>query len=148
LATSVSRLLKSKAKSKVVILLSDGKEQAPKTRLIDPLTALSIAKTKGVKVYTIGLAARSVPGMEDKYPVPDEPLMQKISSETGGKYYRATSAAVLQGIYQQIDKLEKSKVDVITKTNIHELFHWFVLAALFFLLLELLLKYTLLRTFP
>jgi Ca-activated chloride channel family protein len=81
--------------------------------------------------------------MENKYPVPDEPLMQKISSETGGKYYRATSAAVLQGIYQQIDKLEKSKVDVITKTNIHELFHWFVLAALFFLLLELLLKYTL-----
>ncbi len=148
LATSVSRLTNSKSKSKIVILLSDGKEQAPKTRLIDPLTALLIAKSKGIKVYTIGLAARPLPGTVSKYPVPDEPLMEKISSETGGNYYRATSSRVLQDIYRQIDQLEKSKVDVVTRTNIHELFHWFILGALFFLLLEVLFKYTLFRTFP
>ncbi len=149
LATSVSRLNNSKAKSKVVILLSDGKEEAPATRIIDPEMALSIAKSKGIKVYTIGLAARQTPDMKGKgYPMPDEPLMRKIASQTGGDYFRATTGKSLQGIYSQIDLLEKSKVEVITRTNINELFPLFILAALFFLLLELVLKYTLLRTFP
>lgn len=149
LATSVSRLQNSKAKSKVIILLSDGKEEAPVTRIMDPETALSIAKAKGVKVYTIGLAARPSPLDKGKgYPQPDEPLMKKIAAQTGGDYFRATSGKSLQSIYSQIDKLEKSKVDVITKTNINDLFPWFLMAALFFLLLEILLKYTLLRSFP
>jgi len=156
LATAVDRLVLSKSKSKVIILLTDGKEEAPDTRLLDPYTALEIAKSKGVKVYTIGMGGRigyiySETG--EKQAVSgdqflDEPLLRRIAQQTGGLYFRATDQQTLEEIYQKIDQLEKTEVEVITKTRYDELFVWFILAALFFLLLEIILRYTTFRTFP
>jgi Ca-activated chloride channel homolog len=154
LATSVDRLTQSKSKTKVVILLTDGKEEAPDTRIIDPLTALQITKTKGVRVYTIGMAAR--PGSFEETQVArrdassslDEVLLDRIARETGGEYFRATDKEKLQEIYSRIDKLEKSPFQKITKVRADEQYFYLVLAALFFLLLEALIKFTLLRTFP
>ncbi|MGB3008019.1 MAG: VWA domain-containing protein, partial [Chitinophagaceae bacterium] len=124
LATSVDRLSKSEGKSKVIILLTDGKEDPPKTRLIDPLTALEIAKSKKVKVYTIGISAAPSTIIENtgntqrvKNPNADfldVELLTKIAVETGGKYFRAKDKNTLQGIYSQIDKLEKSKVELLS----------------------------------
>ena len=148
LATSVDRLSTSKSKSKVIILLTDGKEEAPETRLIDPYTALEIAKAKGVKVYTIGMSAQNAePGQANKIFV-DEALLKRIATQTGGEYFRATHKENLQAIYQRIDRLEKSEIEVVTKTKFSEEFVYFIAAALLFLLIEILLRYTLLRTFP
>lgn len=154
LATSVDRLSSSKGRSKVVILLTDGNEQPPETRIIDPVTALEIAKSKGVKVYTIGMGAR--PGTYPERGVArsqssaflDETLLKRIADQTGGAYFRATDAEGLQNIYDQIDKLEKSDVEVVTRERFDEHFIYFIMAALFFLFIEQVLKYTLLRTFP
>lgn len=158
LATSVERLSQSKAKSKIVILLTDGKEEAPDTRLIDPYTAIQIAKAKKVKVYTIGMgSANAVPVSEMKNrnmsinantTFIDEDLLKRIASQTGGEYFRAKDKEALQDIYRQIDRMEKTKVTVTTRTRFEEEYIYFIMAALFFLLLELILKYTLLRTFP
>jgi Ca-activated chloride channel family protein len=155
LATAADRLSRSKAKSKVIILLTDGKEEAPETRLIDPKTALEIAKSRGVKVYTIGMGGRTgfVYTETGKQEVSgdqflDAPLLKTIAAQTGGAYFRATDQASLEEIYQRIDRMEKSNVEVIEKARYDELFFWFVLAALFFLLLEILLRYTTFRTFP
>jgi Ca-activated chloride channel family protein len=156
LATAVDRLSKSDAKSKVVILLTDGKEDPPETRLIDPLTALEIAKSKGVKVYTIGMSAAPVALISNeekgkKNPAADfldEELLQKIANETGGKYFRARDKGSLETIYGQIDKLEKSKVEMTSYKRYQELFLPFVLAALAFLFLEMLLRFTILKKFP
>ena len=129
LATAVDRLSKSNAKSRVIILLTDGKEDAPDTRLIDPLTALEIAKAKGIKVYSIGMGARPSTIVERADVVPaqknpamdfiDEALLQRIANETGGRYFRAKDKEGLQNIYNQIDQLEKSKVE-ITSYQRHE----------------------------
>ncbi len=152
LATSVARLAQSKSKSKIIILLTDGKEEPPDTRLIDPQTALQIARAKQVKVYTIGMSAENAvtvreKGSKNNVSV-DEGLLRRIALQTGGQYFRARDKESLQLIYQQIDRLEKSKFDVITKTKYEELFIYFIIAALIFITLELVLKYTLLRTFP
>jgi Ca-activated chloride channel family protein len=155
LATSVERLTSSKAKSKVIILLTDGNEQPPETRLVDPLTALEIAKAKGVKVYTIGMgtlkeAAPLVKGAsrERQSGYLDEGLLKKIASQTGGAYFRAIDKESLRHVYRQIDRLEKSEVEVVTKTRYAEYFIYFIMAALFLLGLDLILRYTSLRTFP
>lgn len=154
LATSVERLSSSKAKSKVIILLTDGNEQPPDTRLIDPITALEIARTKGVKVYTIGIGALGVSTVREKGVAQksdaflDENLLRRIASETGGAYFRATDRESLQQIYGQIDQLEKSKVEVVSRTRFEEEFMYLVLAALLFLTLDIILRYTYLRTFP
>jgi Ca-activated chloride channel family protein len=158
LATAVDRLSKSKAKSKVIILLTDGKEDPPETRLIDPLTALEIAKARGVRVYSIGMGARpsnivelTEGGDEKRNPAIDfldEELLRKIASETGGQFFRARDKEGLQNIYKRIDELEKSKIDVISYKRYEELFLPFVLAALGFLFLELLLRLLVLRKFP
>ena len=152
LAKSVERLSASTTKSKVVILLTDGKEEAPSTRIIDPLTALQIAKVKGVKVYTIGMSgdAASQRGTQNFVPVSnlDEALLQRIAKETGGAYFRARDKEALQAIYSQIDRLEKSSFERITKTKVDEQFVYLLLAALALLFLEGLLRYTILRTFP
>jgi len=155
LATSVDRLSLSKSKSKVIILLTDGKEEAPDARLIDPYTALEIAKTKGVKVYTIGMGAENaIVISETGKPVNkaesflDEALLKRIAVETGGEYFRATNEEGLSAIYQRIDRLEKTEVEVITKTKFEEQFMYFILAALFFLFIEIILRYTTFRTFP
>lgn len=154
LATSVERLSSSKGRSKVVILLTDGNEQPPETRIIDPVTALEIAKSKSVKVYTIGMGARA--GTYPEQGVArsqssaflDETLLKRIADQTGGAYFRATDAQGLQLIYDQIDKLEKSDVEVVTRERFDEHFIYFIIGTLFFLLIEQILKYTLLRTFP
>jgi Ca-activated chloride channel family protein len=157
LATAVDRLSQSSGKSKVIILLTDGKEDPPETRLIDPLTALEIAKSKGVKVYTIGMSAGTSSVQEiinrpsGKNPIVDfldEDLLRKIASETGGQYFRARDKDALKETYRQIDQLEKTKVEVTTNRRYEERFFPFVLAALFFLFTEILLRFTLFRKLP
>jgi len=158
LATAVDRLSGSKGKSKVVILLTDGKEDPPETRLIDPLTALEIAKSKGVKVYSIGMGAEPTTIVENtgntagkKNPQVDfldEELLRKMAEETGGQFFRAKDKEALQDVYRQIDKLEKSKVEVQSFKRFDERFVPFLLAALFFVFLEQLLHFTLFRKFP
>lgn len=152
LAKSVERLSSVGAKSKVVILMTDGKEEAPDSRIIDPQTALQIAKVKGVKVYTVGMAGtpdeqigrQNVTFTSNL----DDALLQRIARETGGAYFRARDKEGLQIVYSQIDKLEKSSFERITKTRVEEQYFYLLIAALFLLLLEVLLRYTYLRTFP
>lgn len=152
LATAVERLNSSKAKTKIIILLTDGNEQPPATRVIDPYTALEIAKAKGVKVYTIGLGALGTKTVEERgnkiASFLDEDLLKKIATQTGGAYFRAIDRQSLEEIYRQIDRLEKTDVEVTTKTRFEEEFVWLILAALFFLLLDIILRYTSLRTYP
>ncbi len=156
LATSVDRVSRGTAKSRVVILLTDGKEQAPLTRIIDPETATEIAKANNVKVYCIGLGSATFTS-EQMVTDPDgnivrndidEELLTRIAAHTGGRYYRATDKVSLQAIYSQIDQLEKTRVDVIKYKETTEMFIPLVLAALGWLLLEMLLRYTLFRKFP
>jgi Ca-activated chloride channel family protein len=156
LAMSVNRISKGSSKSRVVILLTDGKEDAPPTRIIDPETAMEIAKANNVKVYCVGLGSatstaeqlvKDVAGNIVRNYI-DEALLTRIATSTGGKYYRATDKASLQAIYAQIDRLEKSKVEIIRYKEVKEMFIPLVLAALVFVLLEVLLKYTLFKRFP
>ena len=157
LATSVDRLTKSDAKSKVVILLTDGKEEAPETRLIDPLTALEITKAQGVKVYTIGMSAQNAIPVEEnvkgkKPPATndflDEELLRRIAGETGGEYFRARDKLSLQSIYGQIDKMEKSKIEIQSLRHYYDEFIPLLLIALGLLFIELTLRFTVLRKFP
>lgn len=153
LATSVDRLRNSKSKSKVVILLTDGINNSG---LIDPSTAKEIAKTFHVKVYTIGVGTDGfVPGMStamgnmpaEKVTI-DEKLLKQIATETGGRYFRATDDRSLQKIYDEIDQLEKSKVQITTFRRFTEKFYPFIFAAMGLLLLEAILKYTVFKKFP
>lgn len=155
LATSVDRLRAGKAKSKVVILLTDGVNNGG---LIDPSTAKEIAKTFHIKVYTIGVGSDgyaptpvSTPMgivMQNQKVSIDEKLLQNIASETGGKYFRATDNKSLESIYSEIDNMEKSKVQITTFHHYSEKFYPFVFIALGLLLIELILRYTFLRKFP
>ena len=158
LATAVDRLSKSDSKSKVIILITDGKEDAPDTRLIDPLTALEIAKSKRVKVYTIGMGAQpsdivEINGKKGPQRNPnidfiDEELLRKIANETGGQYFRAKDKDGLRNTYNEINKLEKSKMEVTSFRRFEERFFPFILAALGLLLLEFILRFTVFRKFP
>lgn len=158
LATAVDRLSKSTSKSKVIILITDGKEDAPDTRLIDPLTALEIAKAQGVRVYTVGMGATAsiIEEIKGKNPAGkspaidfiDEELLRNMADETGGKFFRARDKEGLKSTYRQIDEMEKSKVEVRSFKQYQERYLPFVLAALGFLLLELLLRLTVFRKFP
>lgn len=158
LATATARLLESKAKSKVVILLTDGKEQPTEDRLIDPLTALDIARSQNIKVYTIGMALEGYAAVEEKTsqglvkrsnsPLLDEDLLRKIGRETGGDYFRARDKAGLSKIYEEIDRMEKVKIEAVSFKRIREHFPIFILWALGFLFLEILLRYTFFRKFP
>jgi len=159
LATAVDRLRESKAKSKVVILLTDGKEDPPETRLIDPLTALDIAKSQNVKVYTIGMSAldtnnnstivkENVQSGRVSSSFLDEQLLRQIATETGGQYFRAIDKESLANIYKQIDTLEKSKIEVTAFKRYQERFFPFVLAAMILLALEIILRFTIFRKFP
>lgn len=155
LSTSVDRLRNSGGKSKVVLLLTDGVNNGG---LIDPKTAKEIAKAFGIKVYTIGVGSDGYAPqpvntpmgvvMENQKVNIDEKLMNEIATETGGKYFRARDNQSLNAIYTTIDKLEKSKVEIINTIRYQEKFYPFVIAALFFLLLEALLRYTVFRKFP
>lgn len=149
LATAVNRLKESDAKSKVIILLTDGSNN---TGSIPPITAAEIAKQFGIRVYTVGLGTRGMAPYPVQTPmgiqyqrVPvdvDEGTLTKIAETTGGKYFRATNNQTLKNIYEQIDKLEKAKIDVTQYHKKTELFFPFALIALGFLLLEFVLKNT------
>lgn len=149
LATAVNRLKDSEAKSKVVILLTDGSNT---TGSIPPLTAAEIAKQMKVRVYTIGVGTKGYAPYPVKTPfgtqyqqVPvtiDEGVLSKIANVTGGKYFRATNNEKLKQIYQQIDQLEKAKIAVTQYHKKTERFLPFALIALALLLLEFLLRNT------
>ncbi|MAF26892.1 MAG: aerotolerance regulator BatA [Gemmatimonadetes bacterium] len=162
LANSVSRLRDSAAHSKVVILLTDGENNAGK---IDPSTAAKVAEAFGVRVYTIGV------GKEGGAPIPivhpvygkilarnadgsiamtklDEETLRGIASVTGGEYFRATDPDALAGIYARILDLERTKFQVKRFERAHERFRWAALPALLLLLLEMLLAHTRLRVLP
>lgn len=155
LATSVDRLRNSKEKSKIIILLTDGINNGG---LIDPSTAKEIAKAYRIKVYTVGVgtdgyAATPVSTpmgivMQNEKVAIDEKLLQTISYETGGVYFRAKDNEGLSKIYDQIDKLEKSKVQITIYHRYTEQFYPFVFAALAFLLLEIIFKFTVFKKFP
>lgn len=157
LATAVNRLAATASKSKIIILITDGKEDAPETRLIDPLTAIELAKAKNVKVYTIGIGAMpstitersgAVNNQRPEINFIDEALLQRIATETGGRFFRARDKEALKDTYRQIDMLEKTKMEIITNVQYQEMYLPFVLAALFFLFAEILLRYTWFRHFP
>jgi len=155
LATAVNRLKESQAISKVIILLTDGENNRG---FIDPQSAAEIAKVFGLRVYTIGVGTIGTA----PYPVPtpfgiqyqqmevriDEPLMQQIAEMTNGKYFRATNKQKLKEIYGEIDKLEKSKVDVTEFRRKTEEFMPFALAAFILLMLDFVLGITVFRKFP
>jgi Ca-activated chloride channel family protein len=155
LSTAVSRLKDSEAKSKVVILLTDGVNNAGS---VAPLTAAEIARTFGIRVYTIGVGTYGFA----PYPVQtpfgiqyqnlevqiDEDVMKQIAQMTNGRYFRATSNTKLQEVYNEIDKLERTKIFVTEFRRYSEEFYPFAIAAAVLLLLELLLRYTVLRSVP
>ncbi len=155
LGTSVDRLRESKSKSKVVILLTDGENNGG---LIDPETAKEIAKAFQIKVYTIGVGTDGYAPQPVNTPLGvimqqgkvsiDEKLLKQIAYETGGKYFRAKDNAGLTGIYAEINSLEKSKVEISTRTRYTEKFFPFIMIALGLLFLELVLKFTVFRKFP
>jgi Ca-activated chloride channel family protein len=154
LATAVARLKESKSKTKVIILMTDGVNNAG---YIDPYTAIEIAKKFGIRVYTIGVGKNGTAPYPVKdqngntfyqsFPVQiDEPLLRKIASETGGNYFRATNNTSLKSVYQTIDKLEKSKIKISNFHRKNEHFHVFALLALLCLLAEFILSRTYLKT--
>lgn len=153
LATAISRLKDSDAISKVIILLTDGVNNSGS---VDPYTAAEMAKLFGIRVYTIGVGSYGTA----PYPVQtpfgtqiqqmkveiDEKLLQNIANSTDGKYFRATSTQKLDEVYQEIDKLERSKIEVTEFSRLHEEFYPLVAWALALLLLEFLLRKTIFRT--
>lgn len=156
LATAINRLRDRKAKSKIVILMTDGQNNAGK---IAPLTAAELAQALGIKVYTIGVGTRGIAPMPVKVrgqkigyrPVEvdiDEDTLRQIAKMTGGKYYRADNAQRFQEIYAEIDQLEKTEAEVKKFAEHTELFAWFVGAGTALLLLEIVLGQTLWRRLP
>ena len=156
ISSAVLRLKKSQAKSKIIILLTDGVSNAGK---VDPLSAARAAQTFGIKVYTIGAGVR---GMA---PVPvqdffgrisyqnqeveiDEEMLQEVARLTGGKYYRATATEELQDIYKDIDQLEKTKIEEVGYKEYKEMFGYILSLALVLLMLEAVLKNTFFLKIP
>jgi Ca-activated chloride channel homolog len=156
LMASVNRLEDIKAKSRIVILMTDGQNNSGK---VAPLTAAEVAQTLGVKVYTIGIGIRGkapYPGRDpfgnkvyQMMPVDiDEDTLTKIANQTHGKYFRADSADTLRRIYAEIDQMEKSEVEVKKYQNYDELFAKFLAGGLGVLLLEMILSHTVWRKLP
>ena len=155
IANAVTRLKDSKAKSKVIILLTDGTNNKGD---ISPLTAAEIAKSFGIRVYTIGVGTN---GMAP-YPYPvgntvqyvnlpveiDEKTLTQIAATTEGNYFRATSNSKLKEVYEEIDKLEKTKLNVKEYSKRQEEYRWFALAAFLCVLLEVLLRNSILKKIP
>lgn len=157
LANAVNRIKQSTAKSKVIILLTDGVNNRG---AVAPLTAAEIAKTFGIRVYTIGVGTKGMalspvaimPNGQYQYDYVkvdiDEPVLTKIADMTGGKYFRATNEEKLKAIYKEIDALEKTIIEEKSFSNKAEKFLPFALLAGFFLLLELMLRNTVFRSVP
>ncbi len=152
---AVKRLKDLESKSKVIILLTDGRNNAGS---LVPLQAAQTAKTFGIKIHTIGVGTKgkapflvnSVFGQRYVYQEVDidEGTLKEISKITGGQYFRATDLESLQNIYKQIDEMEKSEVKVIDHSEYNELFYYFLIPGLILLLLEIVLSNTLLRRIP
>lgn len=152
LASAVTRIKDSEAKSKVIILLTDGVNNRGE---VGPITAAEIAHTFGVRVYTIAVGTYGTAPYPIQTPFGvqykdmkveiDEELLKQIAQITGGEYFRATSNKALEEVYEQINKLEKSKIEITEFSRKSEEFRPFALAALLILALELLLRRTLLR---
>ena len=155
LANAITRLKNSKTKSKVIILLTDGSNNMGD---ISPMTAAQIAQSMGIRVYTIGVGTNKVA----PYPMPvaggtqyvnipveiDSKTLREIAQLTDGNFYRATNNKQLQQIYNDIDKLEKTKMDVKKFSKWYEAYQPFALVAFVLLLLELILRTTVLRRIP
>ena len=141
LANSVSRLKDSKAKRKVIILLTDGSNNVGS---ISPMTAATIAKKFGIRVYTIGLGRETG---EDIGAI-DYKTLQDIAVLTNGEFYRAQSQAELSKIYQDIDKLEKTKMNIKSYDHLHEAYMPFAWLALLLFCFELILRWTVFRRLP
>lgn len=156
LSTSINRLRDIESKSKIVVLMTDGQNNAGS---VEPLVAADAGAALGVKVYTIGV------GTHGEAPVPgydmfgrrvyqrqrvdiDEATLKEIANKTGGRYYRADNAERFRSIYQEIDELEKTEAEVRKFTQYDELFPWAVSTGFGFLLLELLLQHTIWRRLP
>ena len=156
LATSVNRIKDSKSKSKVIILLTDGVNNAG---FIDPLTAAELAKEYDIKIYSIGLGtnglALSPVGINARGKLNyaniqveiDEELLTQISEMSGGKYFRATDNSKLKEIYDEIDKLEKTEIEEFKYYSVDEKFRVFLIPAIILIVFELLMKFTILKSF-
>ncbi len=155
-ANSVNRLRDSDAKSKVIILLSDGRNNAGE---LDPMTAAELAKTFDIKIYTIGAGKKG----KARYPVQgfggrteyrlvdvqiDEEVLQAISQTTGGKYFRATNREKLLSVYNEISQMEKTEIKVKDYYNYFELYFWFLLPGFFMIIAAIILEKTIWRTTP
>lgn len=156
LVAAVNRLRDLQSKSKVVVLMTDGVSNAGK---VPPLTAAETAQALGVKVYTIGVGTRGTApfpqtdmfGTKRYVPVPveiDEDTMKKIADKTGGRYYRADNTDTLRAVYDEIDKLERTEVEVKRFQRYEEFYPWFVVPGLAILLLEMILANTVWRRLP
>jgi len=155
IANGVNRLKDSDAESRVVILLTDGVNNAGE---VDPISAAEIAATFGIRIYTIGVGTRG----EAPYPVPtpfgtryqmipveiDEAILKKIAETTGGQYFRATNNKALEEIYNKIDKMEKTKIEITSYKNAKELFAGWLGIGFLLLFLELIASKTILRKLP
>jgi len=156
LTAALNRLRDVQSKSKIVILMTDGQNNAGK---VPPLTAAEAAEALGVKVYTVGVGIRG----EAPYPVTDvfgrrgyqmvpvdidDDTLAKMAEKTGGKYFRADSSETLRNIYAEIDRLEKTEVEVKKYQHYKELFHWFAFGGLGLVLAEIGLANTLWRRIP
>jgi Ca-activated chloride channel family protein len=156
LTAALNRLRELKSKSKIVILMTDGQNNAGK---VPPLTAAEAAEKLGVKVYAIGVGTRGwarIPfvdpfgrkGYAQQQVNIDEDTLQRIAARTGGRYFRADKTETLQAIYDEIDQMEKTEVEVKKYQHYRELFPWVVLPGVALLLLELILANTVWRTLP
>lgn len=156
LATAINRIKDGKAKSKSIILLTDGSNN---TGVVAPVTAAEIAKKYGIKVYTIGIGRNgTAPMPQQNYfggidyvnmpVVIDEATLKNIASTTGGKYFRATGNTVLKEIFSEIDRLEKTQMDVKHFSHTEDNYMLWAWLAIGLFVLELLLRHTVLRTIP
>lgn len=154
IATAVNRLKESEAKSKVIILLTDGQNNAGQ---IDPVTAADLARTYGIKIYTIGVGTRGTAPYPIQDPIfgkryqnvkvdIDEKMLRKIASMTGGEYFRATDNEKLQQIYERIDQLERTKVEELIYTDYKDLYARFLLPAIILLIISFISERILFRT--
>lgn len=154
--TSVNRIKNGKAKSKIIILLTDGSNNSG---IVAPKTAAEVAKKFGVKIYTIGIGTNGTAlfpqisyfGKIEYVPqevVIDEATLKEIAATTGGKYFRATGNNVLQDVFDQIDQLEKTEMDIRNFSHTEDNYWIWAIMALASLSLELILRHTILRTIP
>ena len=157
LAVGVNRLKNSEAKSKIIVLMTDGENNSG---YIDPATAIELAKTENIKVYTIGIGSSGYVDMPDTNPFTgaqyiskvrvniDEALLQQIATETGGKYVHAKDGASLKAIYNTIDQLEKTEIETTVFKRYTDLFRNLIIVGILLLLLFIIMHYKILQILP